>query len=711
MPEYRPTYRVYTRDSLDAGAWEESDRLICSSLVRGVAPTVSQASLVWNFGSITKRGDAINEYIDKLDLRGKFVRVEMPAAGVDWVGYVVREEYDLSAEEVYGDADEDQPWLPRKTRLVGGDQRFVAVGIEWFLTQQHITDAVYFGGARVQRHPGFNMGWGDARDVVYAERGNKDQDEADGPRFAKEKDSRSLWTGWDILQSLLRDHSPRDKTGNQGPCEWAVNFGARRFLDDLAPTLQVNGRTLWQALNALISPRRGLVWWIEYSVGLGKATLYVDSVATEDIDLPGGGQIAKASNPVELGDLIGESWKVRRLSLAFDETRRADMVRVRGALRRSVFSVGVAAGNLVTAWRDEDEIAYAAAASGESDYPSGTAERERRNDRFRQAQQFARVYSSFRIPNDWDGVSSNGAGAAAGDPEFAACPTINFGTTSILGGEPIAMPGLRLLTTLPIREGYDYANANNPTVRDPDNVDGEFQIPFAVVDADGYQTWRFAHNLNTLEEDSADNKASYRLLMAHGAPSVYVVSSNGLNHSIAKNHFNPTTAAPSRFAPEVDFESLVCTVCGEWDSYCEGTWPLENGPDVPASDPLRTVVVSIGDRARFDWLAKGTVYDVQDGDLKTVQTAGALRDDRGLCHDLAKMAHSWYATPRAQVQISIDGFDVYNLGALLTSVGSANSETFTEINATVTQISYSPEDGRMEVSAGYQELDFAGFVV
>jgi hypothetical protein len=145
------------------------------------------------------------------------------------------------------------------------------------------------------------------------------------------------------------------------------------------------------------------------------------------------------------------------------------------------------------------------------------------------------------------------------------------------------------------------------------------------------------------------------------------------------------------------------TVPAEWDAYCEGRYPLPDG----AGEPLTTLYIQLGDeRARLDWLAAGTIYDVEDGTLKTVGTGGALRDDRELCVQIAQIAYEWYGVERAEFSLTTMRPELpAELGSLIATIGSGATEE--TVNAVVSQITYDFQSGRLSLTAGFSELDFA----
>jgi hypothetical protein len=680
-------YSVGYKVALDDAEWTDLPDVKCTELTRGLAPTIDQASLEHEFGTID------GAYRSRLDLRGKFVRITLStplrvdgeiirdengdiiyAAVVDWVGFVTGEQLHRWPEEA----------VSMSQRLRGGDQTFIANGLEWFLARQTINSSVVYDGTddghRIDRVLGFNTGFGDGRDIEYTDRGNADTEVLG---FARDKDHAALWKGWNIVRYLLHFHPPKDKDGNESPCNFALDLDNLEYLFDIAPTLRCDGNSVWQALNAVIAQNRGLTWWLRYDDDTNTAYVMLSSQAVSSIALPGGGTLPAAKVITSIADLDGIEGTPQ---IAYDEGRYYDQIVCRGAFKRSVFTVAVSNGTLEKSWSDAEETAYLLAADDAD--PAV-------NDRVRQQNRFERVFSMFHIPTDWDGDVAEGV---------HACPKFSD-TGSIIGSEPLHLASLRLLPSMPLKVGYDYTDATAPVAADPTNIRPEFAKPFAIVDVDT-DDWRFTHRINVTQDEGGDKLTSYWLAILNGTPGFQLLPSGGMPHCLAGPAFDegdPGTAV-SEYAPEIDYENMRCTVCGEWDAYCEGTYP---GAIVGTPKPARILYINIGERARFDWLAEGTDLDInEDGTRKTVTTAGALRDDTSLCRDYARLAYDWYGVTRATLQLNYEHIDLpVELGDLITTIGTgAAAET---VNAVVSQISINPESGKASILAGYAELDFA----
>lgn len=669
MSESVPYY-VYTKNKLSDADWTEQPHLVCDNLILGAAPTMTQAALHYQFGTMAREDEPTASYQPPLELLNKFVRITCPAISVAWVGVVLQQGGTYGPLEDVGG-----------TRQAYGTQQFSAVGLEWYLARKTINYSILADGTRIERAIGYNAGLGTGRGLDYENRGNRSTGNIH--RFAIDKDTATLWRGDYIAGALLSNYQPQDAGGNDEPCEFTLTNG--NYLEAFTPTIEVEGHSVWQALNDLISPSRGLQWRVEYDDALNVANIIVDSMNLTTITIPGGGgDLPAASSQVALTDANPTEWRV---TINKRGDRRYDNVVCRGARRRAVFTVSIESENMEPSWRSADETAYKAALGTDAEA----------NDAYREGNRFERVYQCFQIPPDWNGASNDGGSVPT--VSTPACPTVPQGSTSITGVQATAMPGLRLLRTLPIRVGYDYDDATAPTARDPDNIYSEWQRPFAVVDDDGEGTWRFTHTT------TENRNSGFHINVLDGTPGIQFHPPQGMPHSLAKNHFDPETDGASGTDPIVDYSTIRCTVCGEWDAYCEAKYPLADGD----GDPLQTLYISIGERARFDWLADGTIYDVNGGTLETVSNGGPLRDDRELCEQMARIAWEWYGVERADVTIQSALTEApVSVGDLITVIGSGDAAV--TVNAVVSQITYQLERGGTTISAGFAELDFPGLI-
>jgi hypothetical protein len=672
-------HEVYYSDTLvpPGVAWTQETELWCKALTIGVSPTIDMATLEWQFGQIGYPGEE-SDYVAPIDLEGKYVRIEVPDKSLIWYGYVLKSQISRGPQETVA-SDE---------RLTYGTQLFTVVGIEWFLDREVVNFSIVNPDVRIERAIGFNCGFGTGRGLEYEDRANK---QSGVNQFAANNTTAILWNGRTAVDYLLGKHNPKNAAGSDSPVSYVLAASAVNYIDWFDPIVQTEGKTVFAVLNEIISRNRSLVWWLELVVdGLDLiAEVNVQSMALSAVSLPGGNTLPANATQVALTAIDSAT---DSLTVVKDLARSYDVVICRGARKRAVFTVSYISENLVEGWRPADETDYLAAL--------GTDPRE--NDRYREANKFERVFQVLNIPPDWNGASNDG-GSVPGATDYS-CPKLAQGSSSIVSAEPVNMPGLRLLASLPLKDGYDYTDATAPVARDPSLVSPEFRKPFAVVRLDS-TTFRYLHKLSTTPEGDRDERFdSYHMLIVEGTPGLQFVGGK-LPHTLAKFTFDTVTDGPSDVPPEVDYREIRGTVAAEWDAWCEGMYPLTT----PTNAPVQRLCVSLGDRARHDWLADNTIIDCENGTLKLCTTGGALRDDRDLCVQVAQIAYQWYGVERSEIDLTLQRLDLpVGLGNLVTSVSSG--DVLQAVNAIVTQITLNFDSRTTSIMAGFAELDFAGLV-
>lgn len=657
------------------GAWTEAPHLHCHGLTFGTSTTMDQATFSWKFGTMKRESDfgsdPVEAYVAPLDLIGKYVRIDIPELFFNWYGYVLKEDSDNGPEEDVGGL-----------RYAYGDQSFLAVEVGWFTHREIVNFSIVDPALRIERAIGFNCGFGQRRGINYEDRGNKH----DGVlRFAADKSNSEFWDGKTAIQYLLAEHKPRNAAGVASPVTFTLAETAEPFVEWFKPIVETEGSSIAAVIDDIAAAKRSLVnWWEIVEDGDDMvAQLHVTSMATSDISLPGGLTLPENENQVALTSVNGPNYRVK---IGRDLARHYDVVICRGAYRRAVFTVSFESENLLGHYDPGLRDEYLDALGDDPD----------ENDEFRRAKRLESVFQFFRLPPGWNGASNDGSGPP--DSTAYACARQAQGSTSIIGAEPMAMPGLRILHTMPIKAGLGYADPTSPTGDDPDTAE-EWAKPFGVVDIsdDASGQWRF---LDDLGDEKLKN---YTISPLDSVAGIEVRARGGMPH-VFVNDFAESIAA-TNYPPEIPGHLARFTVAGEWDAYCEGTYPLA----APTNAPVQTLVISIGDRARHDWMPEGTIYDCENGVLKTAAVAGALRDDRNLCVQVAQIAHQWYGEERAEVSIEITDIELpVRLGNLITTIGTGDTQQ--TVNAVVTQITFNFDQRTTSIMAGFAELNFAGLI-
>lgn len=484
------------------------------------------------------------------------------------------------------------------------------------------------------------------------------------------------WDGLAMIKYLLANEAPQSAGSNPLPVIYQVNDDAETVaaLGAVTPTIQTDRRTVLDLINEIASSRRGLQWFgkLDASPLLDNPPaqpvfkIYVRSQSRTDVTLPSGKIFPANAQKIRIQS--DDDHFAQTQVLTSDLSQRYDRVEFYGARLTTTFTVSIEDGTLVIDWSDEDERAYREGAINDVGYPVATDERKAANDARRAELRHGGVYSAFRIPADWDGLSGDGS---AGFTRAEAFPVISD-NGSVTGSHEIFLPLLRpeRLTRIPARGG---------TLAGGD----AFEPAFAVVEVDSQ--WKFTHALTDRAAAPAERFASYRLVGADGNLGVRLYSSKSLAHTLAGPEWlTPRTLpvgvtplpqpSPSRADPEIDYKKIRVTMAAEGDVRAVGIYGTGNEPGTPQ----QTLKVFAGDDYRLDYIAKGTITGITAGVLDTEANARVLRDDRPALEALATAAHRWYSVPRrnlviqyseiAQLPLSI------GLGSYVTALGLDNGD-------------------------------------
>jgi hypothetical protein len=726
-----PIVTVSTATSLGGPTtWTVVAHLRCDTLTRAVNG-LDTARLSYEIGEgVIQPGQTTFATYTPLALKGKFVRIVM--TDVDrvtthtWIGYVV-------SDEVSRDGVKD---VGGTNKLVGRTQFAECVGLEYFLMRRQIDSAIVRkSGAtpnyvRIKRALAFNAGLTTAhlRDTV--ERGNRSTDTNDDGLydFTEDFDEVEKWAAVDIVKHCLKYHTMRNKADAAAPCEYILNAAdeAAGYLNGFYPELESEQITVFDVLQKIIQPQRGLAWWSQFVDGAtATVEIRIASLAGSAVTLPSGGTLpANASQQTLDFDTERDVAHVEMHRLG---SRDYHQVQCRGARMTSTCTVGMEDTTLDEDWNQlanpneaGTEKKYKDAAKGDADYGGlDDTKKKKRNDAMRVSETFYRVYQAFRIPADWNGKTGDGGTAQRKE----AFPLLSD-TGSVLGSIEWNVEGLRMLNTLRLKRGYDYATPGNPKRVTPTGTPGELAAPFAFIQVSkptsggtpqGVDRFQFMHQLNSRSDFAdggerigvAEPKVNYNLVMQQTVPGLRLEARGGLQHALAYGTWEADNPEPSSQVPEVDYRKLRATVCIEADAFCEHEYPAD--ADLPASVPLEILTIDLGDKYRLDFLAENTVVGLDKGQLVKAGAAAVLRDDRKFLKDMARLAFEWYQTDRQTMKVTFrQQLNLFELGMLITQIGTGS--TAQQVNTIVSTITWDLVNGTTTVATDDETLDVRSLV-
>ena len=719
-------YTVAVSDSLSTPDWTTIKGLDCVRVRGNVGSSGHDtAQLVHDYSWKTTLEDG-TAFSGKLSLAENFVRITIGSpAVVTWYGYILDESRGKAPVETRNTGTPSEP--EQDYVETEGQQFFPCVGLTWFLDRATIDEAVHFpqtGSAtpnRIRRPRIFNGGTGGQFDIDFTSRGNQAvNDSGSKPVFEEPSNSSDggakVWTAAEIVRYLFEWFEP-EKSGNPHPVQWTLDASIAAFTTNVTPVLKTDRLTVFKALNALMNPSRGFVWWAEYN-GTDAIVVKCQPINKVQLDLPGGVSIPANTDQHEWDFDSDNHVNTPIIDSRYSHKYRT--VRARGGYRTAIGTLSIPASTLEPDWDDTtsgESGKYRVGVKGVTTTPAYNDltkdEKAKRNDAFRLTDQFFHVYNAFRIDSQWDGKTNDGS---EDGPKDWCCPSIFWSTggAQIIQDESatFSLAGTRVLNHLPLLVGYDYkadpANPEQKTIsRRP-----SYRKPFALFPLNEEETrFQYADKLghSGSEKSEHENLPACNLITQDQYPGIYLKPS-GLNHAIAKNHVDnpPGFVEPSQQKPELDYDTMRVTVCLEFDEYAEYTYPP--GLDREALDELP---LDLGSRYRHDWIAANTIIDIDDkGELIQVDQAGALRDDLEELGKIAAAAYGWYETPRKSLSVVIEkvyGASQFRLGRMITKIGTAQAQGIyqEEINTVITAITYQLSgDQKMTVETQAAELDF-----
>ena len=690
-----PAQRVYLRNRWNS-AWELQPHLYCTMTRSGIAPTPALAQLHWLYGLIQQPTDnSITEY-PPLEVLGWFVKIE-----TDWIkpdgstetkkhfGYISEEDRERRGTLVQGGMN-----------YSSGQQHLIAVGIDYLYRRQRIDRALVrkLSGSQHEIRRGITF---NAENPVNRNTGNRSAGVAGGGHYVFEEDlaNASYWSTRNIIEYLHRVFRPLG-SNDFDLMDWVLDSPYLTLLPNSdRPRVEAHDRTLGEVFDELMNRRRGLGWHVFVDDEENKPYIRPLSLTGTPVTMPEGWTLEAARNQIN----IYSDEAVQQISPIIKRSilSQYDQVKVIGERIRSVFTVSAADSTLEADWTAAQRSAYNAGASALGDYPgdaADTALREAANDRVRRRPDLDRVYSCFKLTDTLSYVRDGLGGTLTPwlpSEANAAQP------------ESVYRPELRLLPYLPIDEHEIAGEAR------------QYMRPLVVVlvkdtDGDRYMPIDQLGQLARVEElgDGNGFRWSGHVRMAEHDAAFWVHTSGKPQHVLASNASDfvaLTDGSDDRDPPEIDWRSdLVATVCVEAQRNVEMVWPAS--VTITDSDSVRRLLIDLGEAARLDYIATGTVLGLSDDGELVHQTGGVyLRDDRFKMQALAKQAWIWYQRVRQAVRVSFAGYyPGVNEGDYLVEIGNADdAET---IEAVVSQVEHDFVRGVTTIHTDYAEIDFRRIV-
>jgi len=683
-------HRVLIRRTWSA-PWVAVDYLECVGFTECVAPSIPVAQFRFATGTIRREDQDDFAATTPKYFNDWFVRIE-----------VIRDdgsEPELGQQpgNAPGDREPLLVWIGiivDNSIAVGGaaygayaDQTLTAFGLEYLLELKTVRGSYILGGASsALQEIDTTLVFNERLVRGLSEIGNRtesaiDLDADHSSHLFDGSDSAAQWTLRDAVEYLLTFFGPAEP-------EFTLGGQSDALAEIIIPRTDVTGRSLHEALNELINPRRGFGWRIataDDDNGITSLEISVFSVTDIEVSM-GDAQIP--ANPDSADLVLVGRLDVAGATIGFDSRAGYGRILVTGERVLSCFSVSFADGTLLKAWSDGDQAAYQAAAGGDD---------ARESDRIRQSR-YPAVYAQFRIHPDWAYKAGDGQGGTRNpiNPALKLDGSIDqaSGGGAVTQGSYRAW-GVSLVRDLPIRKSSP-AETFTPEFLEPLVVVKQTSLYYLIDSLPGL--------VRMLEGELG--------FIARTQPA----------HVLAKNHwtaggndtdFDP--ANPPEGEASIDYTTMIATVALRTDQQ------LKVVADVPVS-PLpgetaaqtqarrdqmasRVLHIHVPD-AELWYVAPGTVTGVSGaGQLERHQGDSTIRNDVERLRKLAAGAVAWFGRIRSTLTVTLS--EIVAAHRPGSYVRGATTETQSiAVNSIVTSRQYNLDAGTTTIQTSYTELDF-----
>jgi len=634
--------------------WQPSSYLVPVSAIDCSAPTIPRAEFRFAYGNIKREDTAVFAIESPLDLVDWFVRILIHTDGKDsvtlWHGVLTDD-----SDGMLGVAADGNP---------SGDQAMIAYGLEHLLDLDSISGAMVRTAGGSELEIGRLLPFNQRRAHAAGEIGNRTET-VGGDGVYVFGDDGEVWDHSQVAEYLLEYHSPSAFTLSLS--------GQAASLTALRSVLDLDGKTLYQALNTVINRRQGFGWYLSVDDANGVSvevfTGFETSVDTANGVIP--------ANTKQCDLAFDRAIDLSRAVATRNRSQRYDRVRAVGEYVKACATFSFTDGNLEAGWDASAQTDY--------EYVSGSDAEEK--DRERRTDKYARVFRAFRVPRSWNGVGGNWTGSG-----FNAIPSMCWtGALDIDTQAPFWVYGKQFLSWLPVFEETDV-----------DDAEKELMRPLAFLKntaGDVYQADAIA--------DETDNLTPYAVRPMSGEFGMEVRSAR-INHTLAQNTFDPDTTA-SKIASEFDYNRLAITAAFETDERLAVTATL---PGI-AEDEGRTMTVHVPG-AECWYVAPGTIIEATNKqavpfDLDRSPTDDyEVRNDRRVLEARAKLLLAWYGRERSILDITVSD----RLG-LFVPVGSyvryaTHGTKTTPVGTVLTSRSWDFTAFSTTLKTGYGEFDALG---
>ena len=710
----RRRFRVQTKLDWLNDDWETAHYLEPLKATVAAISGQTSATFRYHYGHAIKREDEVDfsTYAPPLLLdRDYYVAIhDMEIVGEEnpapvWVGVIPRQQLQVQA------ARSEKPQ---------GDVDITAFGLDWIFSRRFLDGSIINTGAanadwvRTDANFAFNSR---SRHRAKAVDGNRSTERkvsgnrtsyvfgSDGRVPAASDDER--WTASDLLEYLLNWDGRLEEgefIANRPDFEFQPGSPGGLNLGLFSRVFAQQNRDLRTQINNVVDASRGSGATIRLNRpavqdGSLPIQVHVFSEFPEDIETDDG-TIRRNEDRVSIRIGPDATDGVSSTKVSYDHAASFERVKVRGARLRSMFSLSMTDGTLITAWIDELETEYANAV------PGIDAEEK---DRFRKLARFQEVYRNFAVPAGFNWLVGNGLGEVDEEespvrriaiPKFDDNAKIVAADVEEEGDTPGVVAG----------EYWNRETSFDRKLLLPSPGDeNEFKMPFAVIRIDEFVGGEDTFDHWSLLKESDEVRGS--LLMLDYRPGVSVRAGD-INHSMAKGVFDPAVYETA-IDPAADYRSMVVTVAMQMAIQPA----VIRATNIMQTNRRTTLLVEMPDAETW-WVVNGTVLDVASSqvalshfsDTSDFLDGKLVRDDTPRLRVVAAMAAGFYGVDRAAVVLEFDDILTldYPVGTMITEIKEAGH--WLPVNTVVTEKQFDFQSYKTRVITDHQRIDFGRII-
>jgi|GEM_PF-5502692 len=679
-----PQYRVYQRQYVETGAWTPVEHVQLKQMTLCAAPELPTARLSFRSGQVIQPGETDYADYSPLDLGGKFLKIEL----LEDDGATLRSTHCFQVL-----LDE---------RRIGGKpgvgipqpqwQEITAVGLEELLDRSPINGGYMYDSGATPADIGYPvhtpLAFNERYRRGYNKTGNRSNTVVATGNGLPEPDTKGF-TVFGAARNALYAFDAITQSAVE-PARWSIDdilgylygFWVRsidlKFVWHEAsppahaaalrtalqgifpPAFSVEGRTVKQALDALLNAEKGLGWCFRYpAIADGDPIVPIvdifpvanTTIVLDGVTIPANARTASVNTTTN--NLIGDVVVGRDHSLEFGA------LIVLGEPVLSCFTLSKADATLDKGWTDAEAAAFLATVNLPDD-------KQPDHDLYRN------VYQKFIVPMNWNQKVKNGVGGA--ESTQPVNPRIDGdGAPSTTEAAPLMRRGHGFESTLPIPRPQQ--DTSTPEI--------EYLEAFALMRVAWNQPpGTFRWNLGE------------KMFTKHLRPDVRMTAvKNELAVFLSAGDQRELSGGPKQYNWETD---MMVTVAMRTDQrlyvYKSLPGPVE-----------RRLVIEVRDAEL--WLVHpNTVVGVSDvGVLQYYTGALKARDDAGRLKEIAETMAAWYGVPRGSWQFTYQAEWPATVLGTYVSLTAVDGEA--PIGNILTRIDMDFINGQMTFAGQYRPLN------